>query len=66
MSMYILLEYSNNYFMISGRLLNYSKDEVNDSAIEFNNDSNKINSSKTITSKSFECKTEIIGSTPND
>ena len=52
--------------MISGRLLNYSKDEVNDSAIEFNNDSNKINSSKTITSKSFECKTEITGSTPND
>ena len=66
MSMYILLEYSDNYFMISGRLLNYSKDEINDSAIEFNNDGNKINSSKTITRKSFECKTEIIGSTPND
>ena len=35
------------------------------SAIEINNDGNKINNEKTI-SKSFEYKTKIIGSTTND
>ena len=64
--MYNLLEYSDNYSMTSGSLCNYYRDEINDSAIEINNDGNKINNNKTITSKSFECKTKIIERTPND
>ena len=34
MSMYNLLEYSNNYSMISGSLWNYYRDEINDDANE--------------------------------
>ena len=45
---------------------NYYRDEVNDSAIENNDDGNKISNSKTITSKSFEYKTKIIAGTPDD
>ena len=36
---------------------------MNDSATENNDDGNKINNNKTITSKSFEYKTKIIGRT---
>ena len=60
MPMYKFLEYSNNHSM-TGSLWNYYRDKVNDSA---NNDNN-INNNKTTTSKSFEHKTKIIGSTPN-
>ena len=47
---------------------NYYRNEINDSAIENNDDGNKINNSKTITStiKSFKYKTKIIGGTPDD
>ena len=38
---------------------NYYRDEINDSVIESNDDGYKINSNKTITSKSFEYKTKI-------
>ena len=41
------------------------RDEINDSAIE-NNDANKINNDKTITSKSFEYQTKITQRTPDD
>ena len=46
---------------------NYYRDEVNDFASE-NNDANnfRINNNKTTTSKSFEYKTKLNGSTPNN
>ena len=67
MPMYNLLENSNSYPTTSGSLWNYYRDEVNDSAKE-NNDANnfRINNNKTATSKSFEYKTKLIGSTPNN
>ena len=55
--MYNLLGYSDNYFIISGSLWNHYRDELNDFAIENNNANNRINKNKTITSKSFEYKT---------
>ena len=68
MPMYNLLEHSGNYSMASGGLWNYYKDEVNDSANESNDTSNfRINNAKTPTSKSFEYKTKLIGSSmPNN
>ena len=52
--------------MTSGSLWNYYKDEVNDNANENSPaDNYRINSKKT-TSKSFEYKTKITGSTPAD
>ena len=67
MLIYNLLEYSNNYSMILRKLWNYYRDEVNDSDDE-NNDANnfRINNNKTTTSKSFEYKTKLIGSTPDN
>ena len=53
MSMYNLLEYSDNYSMASGSLWNYYREEVNDSADETDDDDNMINNNKTTTSKSF-------------
>ena len=49
---------------------NHFRDEVNDSSNE-NNENNdasnfSINNNKTISSTSFECKTKLIGSTPNN
>ena len=52
--------------MTSGSLWSYYRDKVNDNANENNADNYRINNSKTITSKSFEYKTKLIGSTPND
>ena len=64
MPMYNLLEYSDNYSMTSESLWNYYRVEVNDSGNEIDyND--KINN-KIKASKSFEYKTKIIGSTPNN
>ena len=63
--MYNLLEYSDNHSMTSGSLWNNYRDEMKFSAIKINDDGNKINNYKKITSKSFEYKTKIIGSTPN-
>ena len=45
---------------------NVYRDEINGSAIENNNDSNKINKSKSTTSKSLEYKTKTIGRTQTD
>ena len=66
-SMYNFLEYNNNYSMTSGNLWNYYSDEVNDSAYE-NNDANnfRINNNEITTSKPFEYKTKLIGSTLNN
>ena len=51
--------------MTSGSLWNSYRDEVKYSANEIDNNDNQINSNKTTTSKSFEYKTKIIGSTLN-
>ena len=65
--MYNLLEYSTNYSITSESLWNYYRDEVNDSANENNNANNfRINNNKTTRSKSFECKDNLIGSTPDN
>ena len=61
-SVYNLLEY-----ITLGSLWNCYKDEVNDDANENNDAGNYwINNSNTTSSKSFEYKTKIIGSTPNN
>ena len=65
MPMYNLLEYSGNYFMTSESLCYYYRDEVDDDENE-NDNNNKINKNKTITSQSFEYKTKLIGSMPNN
>ena len=66
MLMYNLLEYSDNYSMTSASLWNYYRDEVNDDENENDNANNRINNNKAIKSKSFEYKTKIIGSMPNN
>ena len=65
MPMYNLLEYSNNNSMTPGSLWNYYRYEINDDTIENVASRNKINNNKTITSKSFEYTTKLIGRTPN-
>ena len=45
---------------------NSYRDEINYDANENDNANKKINSSKTITSKSLECKTKTIGSMPKN
>ena len=62
----LLCEYSDNYSMTSGSLQNYYRNEINDDAMENDNANDKrIKNNKTITSKSFEYKTKIIGKTQN-
>ena len=70
MSMYNLLEYSDNYSMTSGSLWNYYRDEINydenesdnnninNSSSNNNNNNNNINNND----KHIKCKTKIIGS----
>ena len=64
MPMNNLLEYSNNYSVTSGSLWSYYKDELNDDDNENNADNYKIDSSKTITSESFEYKAKVIWGAP--
>ena len=65
MSMYNLLEYSDNHSIIPGGLLNSSRDEVNDFANE--NESNAlINNNETAASKAFNYKLKLIGSKPGN
>ena len=52
--------------MTSWSLWNYYRDEVNESANKTDDNDNKISNNKTVTSKSFEYNTKIIGRTPND
>ena len=60
-----LLEYSNICFVTSGNLWNYYRDEVNDAANEIVAYC-KINNRKITTSKYFEYKTKVTGSTSAD
>ena len=65
MLMYNLSEYSDNYSLISGSLLNCYRDELDDAANEYNPVGNyRINSDKTTTSRFSEYKTKRIGNTP--
>ena len=66
MPMHNLLEYCGNCTMTSGGLPSYYRDEVNDDANENNAARRKTNNSKTITSKSFEYKTKLTWSIPNN
>ena len=66
MPMYNLLEYSDNYSMISGTFWSYYRDEVNDAANENYAASNQINNSKITTSRYFKCKAKLIGNAPNN
>ena len=66
MLMYNLLEYSDNYSVTLESLWNYCRDKVNDDVNENNADNNKINNNKTIISKSFKYKTEVMERTPDD
>ena len=59
-----MLEYSDSYSMTSGNLWNWYRDEIKDDANE--NFNNRINNNKRITSKSFEFKAKLTGSTPDD
>ena len=52
--------------MTLSSLWNYYGHEINDDANENNAACNNINNNKTITSKSFEYKTKVIGRTPNN
>ena len=51
MSMYNLIEYSNNYSEISGSLWHYNKDEPNNNLADF---------------ESFKFKVKTTGSTPKN
>ena len=53
---------SDNYSMTSEGLQNYYRDVIDDDINESNATNNRINNSKTMTSKSFEYKTKLIGS----
>ena len=52
--------------MTSGSLWNYHRDKMNDDANENDANNYKIDESITVTGKSFEYKTKIIGSTLAD
>ena len=66
MPMYNLFEYSDNYPLTSGSLWNYHRDEMNDDENENDNANSRINNKETITSKSSEHETKIIGRTSVD
>ena len=66
MAMYNLLEYSDNYSMTSVSLWNYYRDEKDDDENENDDNNNRLNKNKTITTKSFNYKTKITESTPDN
>ena len=66
MLMYNLIEYDGNYSMTSISFWNYYRDEINDDTNENDSACIKINNNKTITSKSFENKTKLIGNTSDN
>ena len=59
MPMHNLLEYSDNYFMASGILWNYYRDEVNDAANENDAVNYGVKNNKKTASILFEYKTKI-------
>ena len=60
MSMYNLLEYSDNYSMTLRSLWNYYRDEIDDNANENNAANNRIKNNKTITSNFLNTRFQII------
>ena len=60
MSMYNLLEYSENYRKSIGSLYNYYRDELSDDA-----DDNNFDNIKVVNSNKFKYKNKIIGNTYN-
>ena len=62
MPMHNLLESSGNYSMTSESLWNYYRDEMNDDANE-DAANYRVNNNTAITSKPFEYKTKLIGTT---
>ena len=66
MQMYNLLEHSDDYFITSGSLWNYYRDEVNNTVNKNDAPSNKINNNKTTASKAFEHKKKLIERTSNN
>ena len=60
MSIYNLLEYSNNYRKTIGSLNNYHRDELSDDA-----DDNNFDNIKKVNSNTFKYKNKIIGNTYN-
>ena len=58
--------YYDTYCMTSGNLWNYYRGEVNDDQNENDNANNSINNNKTITIKSFEYKSKLIGINPSN
>ena len=63
-----LCAYSDVYIIVKGTVSvegDHGEDKVNDDANENNPTNNRINSNKTIGSKSFEYGTKLIGSTSN-
>ena len=67
--MYNLLEYSDNYSMISRSLWNYFRDEINDDENEHNNNNNnnnRLKNNEVIASKDFEYNAKLVGSTQNN
>ena len=64
MPMYSLLEYNESYSMTSAGFWNCYRDEVNDDANKNDKAGNyRINNNMKTTSKTFQYKTKIIGST---
>ena len=61
-----LLEYSEKYSSTSESLWYHYRVELNDDGNKNDNANNRIHNNKTATSKSFEYKTKIIGSKPNN
>ena len=61
-----LLEYCDNYSMMSGSLWNYYRDKVKDPANKIYAANNNMINKKTIKSKSFDYKSKLIGKIPND
>ena len=66
MPMHNLLEYSDNYSIISGSLWNYFRDEITGDANENDAARTKINNNRTITRKFFEYKTKLTGTKQNN
>ena len=65
LSMLNVLEYSGIYYMTSGSLWNYYRDEFNNHANEINPAHNyRLNKSKTTLSKFFEYKTKTTENPP--
>ena len=61
-----LLEYCDNYSMMSGSLWNYYRDKVKYPANKIYAANNNMINKKTIKSKSFDYKSKLIGKIPND